>query len=331
MIDLVAFLEVLKGSREHGTDFRPSPVDIFTSGFPGPMPRELNPELELQRGAQVRALPLGIAPHSRPVASVDSTAFVLGDIPDGIVCALRAAVVLHEPSKPASIQRYGPYLAMVTNQTKDEVYARLQKAVFGRSFGTAPHLMEIVNRFRSMLEQRIQMELAETFRGSILLFDGSLVSGFVGTLARFTDDLLSRAREGGNDVVAIAKQTTLALAHDRHSILSVLDGLEEPCFAEVKSHLAGDSSAYRGNIYVCRFVAQGEPFRTDVRATDDALVLREIAGLAGDFGYPEELRLAHVYAVFDGPEIIELQAASVCLAGLELKDNLRKRLFGPWG
>lgn len=324
-------LEVLRGSRERGAEFRPAHVDIFPSGFPTPMRRESDPELELQRGAQLRVLPLDVAHHSRPVASVDSTMFVLGDIPDGVVCALRAAVVRHEPSKPAAIQRYGPYLAMVTNQTKDELYARLQEAVFGHCLGRAPHLAEIVNRFRSMLEQRIQMELAEALRTSILLFDGSLVSGFVGTPARFTDDLLDRARAGGNDVVAVSKQTTLALAHDRQSILSVLDGHEEPCFAEVKSHLAGDRNAYRGSIYVCRFVARGEPFRTDVRAVDEGQVLKEVAGLAGDFGYPEELRLAHVYAVFDAPEILELQAASVCLAGLELKDNLRNRLFGPWG
>jgi hypothetical protein len=49
--------------------------------------------------------------------------------------------------------------------------------------------------------------------------------------------------------------------------------------------------------------------------------------LAGDYGYPEELKLAHMTCVLSSIEIIELQSAAIMLHGLSMKEELRPKIF----
>jgi hypothetical protein len=55
-----------------------------------------------------------------------------------------------------------------------------------------------------------------------------------------------------------------------------------------------------------------------------------VAGLAGDYGYPEELKLAHSTCVHSSVEIMELQAVAIKDYNLQIKESLRSKLF-PFG
>jgi hypothetical protein len=52
-----------------------------------------------------------------------------------------------------------------------------------------------------------------------------------------------------------------------------------------------------------------------------------VSGLSGEHGYPEALKLAHMTSVFSSIEVIELQAAAINLYGLQLRENMRRKLF----
>ena len=85
------------------------------------------------------------------------------------------------------------------------------------------------------------------------------------------------------------------LQRSRRSILSLLEGAPGPCYVGgVRNHIEQQPERYLGEIYVARLTPCGEPFRVDL--PDDAPkshedILSELSGLAGDYGYPEELKL----------------------------------------
>jgi len=81
---------------------------------------------------------------------------------------------------------------------------------------------------------------------------------------------------------------------------------------------------------VAKLTPLGEPFRIDIppnAPNSHEYILNRVAGLAGDYGYPEELKLAHIRCVLSSIEFIELQAAAISLHGLSIKEELRCKIF----
>ena len=69
-------------------------------------------------------------PTDIQVVAIDSTSITLGQLPDGLVGAVRASIIIKPVGKTShSLERYGPYLVPVTNQNKDLLYRALYKAV----------------------------------------------------------------------------------------------------------------------------------------------------------------------------------------------------------
>ena len=58
--------------------------------------------------------------------------------------------------------------------------------------------------------------------------------------------------------------------------------------------------------------------------------IKEISGIAGDFGYPEELKLAHSTCVLSSLEILECQAAAVAKHGMRIEPDMHHKLFVPF-
>lgn len=83
-----------------------------------------------------------------------------------------------------------------------------------------------------------------------------------------------------------------------------------------------------------RFTLHGEPFRVDVpnnSPSNHADILSQLSGLAGDYGYPEELKMAHALCIHSSIEVLELQSAATAIYGMEIKEDIRKKIFGPFG
>jgi hypothetical protein len=272
-------------------------------------------------------------PTDNQVIAIDSTSVTLGQLPDGLVGAVRASIIIKPASKMGhSLERYGPYLVPVTNQNKDLIYRTTYKAVYGKETKIhAPDCFKTLDRVRNLLERYIQLEVVKHYRNSLILIDGSLIGGTVADPRAVMKKIIADSASNGNSIVAISKSTGLTLQQTQRNILSLLDGVHGSCYiGGVKDHITQNKERYLGHIYVARLTPLGEPFRVDIpenTPTPHSEIFTQVAGLAGDYGYPEELRLAHMTCVLSSIEIVELQSAAIVLHGLTMKEELRPKIF----
>ena len=272
-------------------------------------------------------------PLDSQVIAIDSTSIVLGQLPDGLVGAVRASVIVKPAGKTGhSLERYGPYLVPVTNQNKDLIYRTMFKTVYGKeTIVHAPDCLKTLDRIRNLLERHIQLEVVKNQKESTILVDGSLLGGTVSDPSSVVKKIIADSASNANSVVAVSKSTGLMLQQTQRNILSLLDGVCGPCYiGSVKDRITQNQERYLGHIYVAKLTPLGEPYRVDIPENTplaDAEIFTRLAGLAGDYGYPEELRLAHMTCVHSSIEIVELQSAAIVLHGLTMKEELRPKIF----
>jgi len=272
-------------------------------------------------------------PIDRQAIAIDSTSITLGQIPDGLVGAIRASII----TKPAgrtehSLEKYGPYLVPITNQNKDQLYQATYKAVYGKETHIhAPDCSKTLDRIRNFLERYLQLEVTNSCNDSLILIDGSMIGGTVADPKFVMKNIITNSNSRKNSLVAMSKSTGLTLRENKKNILSLLDDTQEPCYiGDIRDHITQQKERYLGSIYVVRLTPIGEPFRIDIppeTPISHSEIFSEVAGLAGEDGYPEELRLAHMTCVLSSIEIIELQSAAIALHGLTLREELRRRIF----
>jgi hypothetical protein len=89
---------------------------------------------------------------------------------------------------------------------------------------------------------------------------------------------------------------------------------------------------------VAKLVDDGFAFRLDIdrEVPQDTRIEAMNRLIASDIvmqGYPETLRLAHIFSAFTGNEVIAVQRYLAFAHGLRISPrfNLRKSLFGPFG
>lgn len=85
-------------------------------------------------------------------------------------------------------------------------------------------------------------------------------------------------------------------------------------------------------------LSNGFAFRLDVdKEFSDEQVVDAVQRLLGNdlvpHGYPETLRLAHIYSTFTANEVIGLQRCVTKEGNMKIvaRTNLRRLLFGPFG
>ena len=336
MLEVEKLTEILRNPLDEGMTFRPYDVDL--NRFFPPHIEEKEPEetLTLRPNAKISVEKIDPTLPKGMVVAIDTTSITLGHVKDGAVGAIRGAVIVRKADKKnLKVERYGPYLLAPTNQNKQTIYEKMRNTVFKMTKkARSPDYVRMIDRARSFLEKLLQLEAAKTYTDCLLLFDGSLISGTIDSPTRFMSEVLDSAATDGNDIAAISKRTGLSLEPTKRSILSVLEGVYGPCYAEVKPHISGKKERYLGNIYVGKFTLHGEPFRVDIpnnSPSEHISILSQLSGLAGDYGYPEELKMAHVFCVHSSIEVLELQSAATRIYGMEIKEDIRKKIFGPFG
>lgn len=320
-----------------GTSFRPSEVDLSK-----PFIQTEQNEDEGQAEALVneesqkkieRLTPR--FPTEQNAIAIDSTELVLGYISDGFVAAIRASLVTKTPNdNKHHLERHGPFLIAITGENKDELFQTLHRRVYGVApSSVAPSLEKTLDRIRNLFERYLQLEAAKRTHESLILLDGSLIGGTVDSPTFFIRKIIETAAENANSIAALSKSTELTLEQSRRNILSLLEGIPGPCYVgDIRNQIRHGSDRYLGQVYVTRLTTSGEPFRVDLpentrRPHDE--ILNALAGLAGDYGYPEELKLAHMTCVFSAIEVLELQAAAIKLHGLVMKEeaDVRPKIF----
>ncbi|MGP8134419.1 MAG: DNA double-strand break repair nuclease NurA [Halobacteriota archaeon] len=335
MFDVSEIVEAICGRKPKERTFEPTDVQLADS--------TVSTEKAAEDAAGFVSFHDGIEPPINPidpsfpldqrVVAIDSTSVVLGYVPEGLVGAIRASVIIKPEGKTLhAMERYGPYLAVVTNYDKDELYANACELVYGeRTHSKAPDARKTLDRLRNLLERYLQFQTVRSYADALVLIDGSLMAGAVADPMFVVKDLVRDAQQNRNAVVALSKSTTLTLKESRLSILSLLEGVPGACYVgDLRQHLTQERSRYIGCVYVGRLTPRGEAFRFDIPentgVTHDWL-FSMLGGLSGEHGYPEELKLAHMTSVLSSISVIELQAAAINLHGLEMRESIRRKLF----
>jgi hypothetical protein len=335
VIEIDPFVKAVCNKIPQGLTFQPSDADL-TEYFQETkrIDEEEATQLELHEPEKKESTPINPKyPLDSEVVAIDTTNFTLGNLPDGLVGAVRASIITKSPGKTShSLEKYGPYMAAITNQNKEILFKNTFRAIFGKdNESTVPDCYKVLDRIRSWLERFLQQETVKNRKNSLILLDGSLIAGFVGDPTFILRGILADAAANGNIVVAISKSTGLTLRENMSNILSLLDGVQGPCYiSDIKKHITQNPDRYLGEVYVAKLTPLGEPFRIDIPKSAPIPhneVFSQLAGLAGDYGYPEELKLAHMTCVLSSIEILELQAAAIALHGLSMKEELRPKIF----
>ena len=271
-------------------------------------------------------------PSSRSVAAIDTSTIRLGELEDGVLCALRGAAVILERNQ-YKFMRYGPLLFSLGNPLNVDEIAGLGISVF-----TSPNVDLLLRRVRSSLERWLQLSVCRSLSNALVLLDGSLIA--VPESSGEMRNILAIARRSNNLVIAISKNTQLRL-HGK-PITVLLKQKEEPCLLnvdeQIRNQFASSPIEFLGRVFVGKLATFAFPFRLDIdrgaSVEDSVDGLEQLTGTdIVDQGYPETLRLAHILSTFTAGDVLAIQSLAQMRFGVQLmpKVALRRSLFGPFG
>lgn len=282
--------------------------------------------------------PLEPIPDGTPVIAVDASCIKVGETKGGAICAVRGAVVWNEGGKYMCL-RVGPFPFHVTRESIKKILSSLGKfspAIFNSNI---MFLIEVQSQLCNALERWIQMAVSGSVSNSIILFDGTLSTRPLNGNADILAQTLRKARNNSNVVISFSKASTIKFLGKKITDLTVKR--RESCLLEIdESMLSISSKAMRllGKIYVGKLSGRGYVFRIDIdRALPKEVHVIAIQRILGNDlvfqGYPETLRLAHIFSTFTASDVIGTQRFLAKKYGLKIVNwpNFRKVLFGPFG
>lgn len=297
------------------------------------------PPLEL-RAPEAPMEPIRISPKEcdSPIAAIDVSASKVGETREGIVVALRGAVVWRIGPSYRYI-RYGPLPFHIADGGSDPIQG-LMEPEGDDGPALQPGLIQIATRLRNLMERWLQETICASFRDSIILFDGSLTAGTPDNPAGALGRILGKARDNGNSVLAFSKATKLA--YEGRSVLELARGAEPPYLIDIDELISRSFPSHPikllGRVYVSRLSRDGPAFRLDAdRGIGPDGALEAVSKLLGSdiasAGYPECLKLAHILSAFTSNEVVGIQRFLSGFKGIQLiqRPNLRRILFGPFG
>jgi len=316
----------------NGRSFSPREISIMMMavddehGEPSPTISVGNPE-------KCVTIPLGRSTASR-VAAADVSSLKVGETETGMLVAIRGAVVW-KSDEGYEYVRCGP----LTFHLKHGTDGASPTVSLGPGSGQM-FTERAISRLRNALERWIQREICLSFADAVILFDGSLTVGTPDNPTAYLARILDTARKRGNVVSAFSKSTKLCAFGRR--ITSLVSTAQAPCLVDVDQVVTRQFNTYpvrlAGHVYVAKLVEDGFAFRLDIdrEVSKDARIEAMNRLIASDVvmqGYPETLRLAHIFSAFTANEVIAVQRYLASAHGLRISPRLsiRKSLFGPFG
>jgi hypothetical protein len=295
------------------------------------------PLLEISKPNEYCAIMLDAVTTERPVAAIDTSTIKLGELEDGVLCALRGAVVILE-GKHYRYLRYGPFVFSLG-------YNSLLASKSVQNLGLPPlsgepNIDSLLKRVRNVLERWLQFNVSSSIRNGFVLVDGSLTAGTPDNPCRELERILDAACRSGSSMIAISKKTRLRIKNE--TLTNLLEHESNPCLLNVDSEVTDQFPPYPvrflGRVFVGKLARFGFPFRIDIdRQISPEGAINECSQLAGtdivDQGYPETLRMAHILSTFTSTDVLAIQALAQARFGLRMipKLALRHSLFGPFG
>ena len=255
--------------------------------------------------------------------AIDVSSIKLGETQTGFVLAIRGAVVWKQNNQYRYL-RLGPFPFHITENSTNPTYFQ-------------PEPFYVQSKLTTVLERWIQKSINQTAKNSIILWDGSLTASIQDPPIRILEQTLHEARENQNSILAFSKMTRLLL-YNRH-ITDFVWKHSFPCLLRIPVNPIRASHLHLlGNIFAVKLTKGGYAFRLDAdKKQHYSDVVEAVQKLIGNDliiqGYPETLRLAHIYSTFTAAEVLGLQrcVAEKSHMKITIKPNLRRILFGRFG
>ncbi len=272
-----------------------------------------------------------------PTIAIDVSSMRIGETGRGVLVVVRGAIIRNE-QRQYRYTRIGPFPFHITEENKNEVL-RLPGHERLRGIGAGyPLLLDLQSSLCNAVERWIQMSVAHSALGGIMLWDGTLTAGTAGNPLNVVGQILNTARRNSNVVLSLAKGTSLRYLGRRLTDFVPRD--EPPCLFEAENLPLQTYKNMRllGKVYVAKLAERGYPFRLDIdRDLPPETRIKAVQRIMGNElifqGYPESLRLAHIYATFTANDVMGIQRFITEEYGLRVctRHNVRRMLFGPFG
>ncbi|MEM2888221.1 MAG: hypothetical protein QXI71_06215 [Candidatus Bathyarchaeia archaeon] len=281
--------------------------------------------------------PLKAIEDHTPIIGIDVSGIRLGETETGILCAIRGAIVWNQNQKYKYL-RIGPFPFHITEENKQELFSHFENNILQEINTNHTPLFEAIGKLCNQVERWIQTAIAYSASESIILWDGSLTAGTSGNTVNEISYILRTARKHGNAILAFTKVTTIRFLGWK--ITDIIVNHEPPCLFEVDELPLSitKNTNLLGRIYVANLASHGSTFRLDIdkglSKEDNIMAVQRLLGNELLFqGYPECLRLAHIYSTFTANDVIGIQSFLAHEYGLRIvpRNNMRKTLFGPYG
>ncbi len=323
--------------RLRGSSFNPRPVSLVDLGVEDGDSEE-NLDLGSEIGAGLKRTT--ISPRREPVqiAACDASSVKIGETETGMIFAIRAVGVWRNPDRTV-FNRWGPLLFHISNNDDDRP-ERIRDDEAKSFGGLSVKTLRVLTRLRNQVERWTQEVLSNTVKDGVVLFDGSLTAGTPDNPASRVNKILTTTRANNSVVLALSKSTQLTVGGK--NILAFFDSDKTPHLLDMSSIVEAEYPPYPvrflGRVCVVKFSPDGFLFRLDIdRESSHESAMRALEQVAGTdvmfHGYPETLRLAHIYSTFTANEIIAIQRFVACnhRVSLQSRPSLRRSLFGPFG
>lgn len=293
------------------------------------------PPLELAK-PELRAIPLSPLREKCIVVASDSSSIKIGETRQGVLCAIRGAIVWRQGDKYRYL-RVGPLPYHLTYESGARLLRRLQRRYLGVSGSLNTQNSSTMQiQLSAILDHWLQLSACRMFSYSVVLRDGSLTAKRGDALGNALQKLLDTARGQGNAVLGLSKESRLRL--NGYRISDLTSSCRPPYLLELRGLKPSRQLRLLGRVYLARLGLEPYTFRLDVDAgLDEHVGVDAVRRLLHNDtivqGYPETLRLAHILSTFTAAEVIALQRYVCKRCGLEIlpRPSIRRLLFGPYG
>ena len=289
---------------------------------------------------KIKLIRLSPANKETSVAAVDVSSIKIGETINGTVIAIRGAIVYRKDGKYRYF-KIGPFPLHITEENKGEFYRFFgahPASILNEAYDVtvAPEINYLQTRITSLFERWLHLNLASSMHNSLILLDGSLTVGTPGRSMKIIQNVMETAKRNGNIVLAVSKISRIRIGGLQISDFAYK--LPSPCLVEL------DTLPFRhgciknlGKVYLAKLNGS-KVFRLDIyrRFSEEEGIRAVERLLTSDLlidGYPETLRLAHIFSTFTANEIVGIQRYLSEHFNLRIFDRLsiRKILFGPYG
>ncbi|MCF8885613.1 MAG: DNA double-strand break repair nuclease NurA [Aigarchaeota archaeon] len=243
----------------------------------------------------------------KEIVAVDTSSIRIAESSRGVIIAVKGAVIHKRTNKKIKCTVIGPFLFYVTKKNFRKLLGEHYKPIYSRDRYEFYRYSQKI--FAEILERKIQKYVAEIFKNTLILFDGSLTVSDRVYSPSILEEILKKCLENGNDVLAFSKTTSI----DLEILIKQLnlENFKPPYLVDLTHVFLRNFSGIRllGRVFLAHLTNRCPGYRVDapLNVSDPSMLVGILVG--NDpliYGYPETLILAHDYSTFTKMDVITI-------------------------